>query len=187
MGKPPGTPGHGVPGPDIGYMPQELALINEFTLDELFYFYATLNNVPERDYQERKEFLIDFLELPRENRQVRTFSGGQKRRVSLGVTLIHSPSIILLDEPTVGVDPTLRAKIWVYLRRLASQGTTVIITTHYIEEARQADVVGFMRQGRMLEQGPPDILIAKYVDIYIYTYIFMCIYVYIYVYLCIDG
>ncbi len=162
LGQPPATPGHTVPGPDIGYMPQELALIEEFTLEELLYFYAKLNNVSMRDFHERKEFLVDFLELPRDARQVKTFSGGQKRRASLGVTLIHNPSIVLLDEPTVGVDPTLRAKIWLYLRKLASQGTTIIITTHYIEEARQADIVGFMRAGVMLEQGPPDYLVQKY-------------------------
>jgi len=162
LGHPPNTPGHTVPGPDIGYMPQELALIDEFTVEELLKFYADLNNVSTRDFEERKEFLIDFLELPRDNRQISTFSGGQKRRASLAATLIHNPALVLLDEPTVGVDPTLRAKIWVYLRKLAARGTTIIITTHYIEEARQADVVGFVRQGRMLEQGPPDILIAKY-------------------------
>ena len=162
LGKTPGSAGHGVPGPDVGYMPQNIALHDTFTLDELFYFYAKLNNVPERDYLERKEFLTDFLELPRDNRPVGTFSGGQQRRASLAVTLIHNPSLVLLDEPTVGVDPTLRAKIWVYLRRLAAQGTTIIITTHYIEEARQADVVGFIRNGRMLEQGSPDFLIRKY-------------------------
>jgi ABC-type multidrug transport system ATPase subunit/ABC-type multidrug transport system permease subunit len=162
LGKKPGSAGHGVPGPDVGYMPQNIALFELFTLDELFYFFAKLNNVPERDFLERKEFLTDFLELPRDPRPVGTFSGGQQRRVSLAVTLIHNPALVLLDEPTVGVDPTLRAKIWVYLRRLAAQGTTIIITTHYIEEARQADVVGFIRNGRMLEQGSPDFLIKKY-------------------------
>ncbi len=162
LGKAPGTPGHGVPGPSVGYMPQNIALFDTFTLDELFYFYSKLNNVSERDYLERKEFLTDFLELPRDNRPVSTFSGGQQRRASLAVTLIHNPALVLLDEPTVGVDPTLRAKIWVYLRRLASQGTTIIITTHYIEEARQADVCGFIRNGRMLEQGAPDAMIRKY-------------------------
>ena len=84
------------------------------------------------------------------------FSGGQKRRVSMGVALIHSPDILILDEPTVGVDPILREKIWQYLTDLSKkENTTVLITTHFIEEARQADAIGFMRSGRLLAEGKP--------------------------------
>ena len=84
------------------------------------------------------------------------FSGGQKRRVSLGVALIHSPDFLILDEPTVGVDPLLREKIWQYLTNLSkNENKTVLVTTHFIEEARQADTIGFMRSGRLLAEGKP--------------------------------
>ena len=84
------------------------------------------------------------------------FSGGQKRRVSLGVALIHSPDFLILDEPTVGVDPLLREKIWKYLTNLSkNENKTVLVTTHFIEEARQADTIGFMRSGRLLAEGKP--------------------------------
>ena len=84
------------------------------------------------------------------------FSGGQKRRVSLGVALIHSPDFLILDEPTVGVDPLLRGKIWQYLTNLSkNENKTVLVTTHFIEEARQADTIGFMRSGRLLAEGKP--------------------------------
>lgn len=93
-------------------------------------------------------WLYDFLELPDEHRLVRHLSGGQQRRLSLAVALLHNPELLVLDEPTVGVDPLLRLKIWDHLREIAGTGVTVIITTHYIEEARQADKVGLMRDGR---------------------------------------
>ena len=74
----------------------------------------------------------------------------------MGVALIHSPDILILDEPTVGVDPILREKIWQYLTNLSKkENTTVLITTHFIEEARQADTIGFMRRGRLLTEGKP--------------------------------
>jgi ABC-type multidrug transport system ATPase subunit len=109
------------------------------------------------------------------NRRVGTLSGGQQRRVSLAVALLHNPEILVLDEPTVGVDPLLREKIWNHLRDIASLGVTVVITTHCIfyyfdtipykidiEEARQADRVGLMRHGRLLAEGQPEELMAKY-------------------------
>ena len=90
-------------------------------------------------------------------------SGGQKRRVSLAIALIHNPDLIILDEPTVGVDPLLRQKIWSYLVNLSlDQGKSILITTHYIEEARRANVIGLMRQGRLLAEDSPMALLAKY-------------------------
>lgn len=92
-----------------------------------------------------------------------TQSGGQKRRVSLAAALVHSPPLLILDEPTVGVDPLLRQSIWKHLVTLAqNEKITVVITTHYIEEARQANVVGLMRQGKLLAEDSPDNLMAQH-------------------------
>ena len=104
-------------------------------------------------FVKKKKWLLNLLQLPDEKRLVGNCSGGQQRRVSLAVALLHSPSLLILDEPTVGVDPVLRQRIWEYLREIASMGVTILITTHYIEEARQADKIGLMRNGRLLVEG----------------------------------
>merc|ERR1719186_33410 len=98
------------------------------------------------------------LDLPEENRRVSRLSGGQKRRLSFAVALLHNPKLLILDEPTVGVDPLVRARIWNHLLLLSNSGVTIIITTHYVEEARDAHTVGFMREGRLLAQGSPEIV-----------------------------
>ncbi|KTG37231.1 hypothetical protein cypCar_00019961, partial [Cyprinus carpio] len=91
------------------------------------------------------------------------FSGGQRRRVSLGAALLQNPQLLILDEPTVGVDPVLRAKIWQHLVDIVRGGqVSVIITTHYIEEARQANTVGLMRNGELLAEGPPDAVMKQH-------------------------
>lgn len=89
------------------------------------------------DFKARKKYLLEMLDLPSEKRIIKTLSGGQQRRVSLAVALLHNPELLILDEPTVGVDPMLRSRIWDYLHDITQKtGVTVIITTHYIEEAR---------------------------------------------------
>lgn len=157
LGKPPTFPGHEVPGRMVGYMPQDLALYNEFTISDTLTFYGRIHGLTRKETQARMDFLIDFLDLPQRNSLVRNLSGGQRRRVSLGAALLQNPELLILDEPTVGVDPVLRAKIWQHLVEIVKTGkVSVIITTHYIEEARQANVVGLMRNGHLLAEGPPD-------------------------------
>lgn len=91
----------------------------------------------------RVDFFVNFLMLPDADRQVKNLSGGQQRRVSLAAALVHEPELLILDEPTAGVDPLLRSSIWNHLVELTKRGrTTVIITTHYIDETRQAHQVG---------------------------------------------
>ena len=89
-------------------------------------------------------------------------SGGQQRRVSLACSLIHCPPLLILDEPTVGTDPVLRRSIWSHLETLSSSGHTIIVTTHYIDEARKAHTVAFMRNGRLVAQENPDVLLNQY-------------------------
>ncbi|KAM3605954.1 uncharacterized protein V6R79_007994 [Siganus canaliculatus] len=163
LGKPPAFPGHGVPGKKVGYMPQDLALYNEFTISDTLTFFGRIHGLTSQETRSRTDFLIDFLDLPQKHSLVRNLSGGQKRRVSLGAALLQNPELLILDEPTVGVDPVLRAKIWQHLVEIVKTGkVSVIITTHYIEEARQANVVGLMRNGRLLAESPPEAVMKQH-------------------------
>uniref|UniRef100_A0A8C9XSM4 ATP-binding cassette, sub-family H, member 1 n=1 Tax=Sander lucioperca TaxID=283035 RepID=A0A8C9XSM4_SANLU len=163
LGKPPAFPGHDVPGKMVGYMPQELALYREFTIGNTLTFFGRIHGLTSKETKTRMDFLIDFLDLPQRDSLVRNLSGGQRRRVSLGAALLQNPQLLILDEPTVGVDPVLRSKIWQHLVQIVKTGkVSVIITTHYIEEARQANVVGLMRNGCLLAEGPPDALMKQH-------------------------
>ncbi|CAL8300384.1 unnamed protein product [Merluccius merluccius] len=163
LGKPPAFPGHEVPGRMVGYMPQDLALYNEFTISDTLTFFGHIHGLTSKETQARMDFLVEFLDLPQKCSLVRNLSGGQRRRVSLGAALLQNPQLLILDEPTVGVDPVLRAKIWQHLVEIVKTGkVSVIITTHYIEEARQANVVGLMRYGHLLAEGPPEEVIKQH-------------------------
>uniref|UniRef100_A0A3B3HT82 ATP-binding cassette, sub-family H, member 1 n=1 Tax=Oryzias latipes TaxID=8090 RepID=A0A3B3HT82_ORYLA len=163
LGKPPAFPGHDVPGKMVGYMPQDLALYNEFTISDTLTFFGRIHGLTQKETQARMNFLIDFLHLPQKCSLIRNLSGGQRRRVSLGAALLQNPELLILDEPTVGVDPVLRAKIWQHLVEIVKTGkVSVIITTHYIEEARQANVVGLMRNGHLLAEGHPDAVMKQH-------------------------
>lgn len=107
FGYAPGTLSSGVPGPGIGYMPQELALQSDLTIGEMFAFYGRLCLLNEKTIANQTDYLVSLLELPPKDRFIASLSGGQKRRVSLGVAIIHKPRLAILDEPTVGVDPLL--------------------------------------------------------------------------------
>lgn len=128
---------------DIGFMPQNAALIDEFTIRELMSFFGTIYGLKSTQIKDRVKSLLELLELRHPDAIVGTCSGGERRRISLAVCMIHKPKLLILDEPTVGLDPLLREKIWKFLTSTAKdEQTTVVITTHYIEEAKQA---GFVR------------------------------------------
>uniref|UniRef100_A0A0N7ZJC7 ABC transporter G family member n=1 Tax=Daphnia magna TaxID=35525 RepID=A0A0N7ZJC7_9CRUS len=163
LGHEPGSVNSGIPGPKVGYMPQELALFGNFTIKETLFFFGGIYKLKATFINSQCEFLSKLLDLPPCDRYVKTLSGGQQRRVSFAVALFHEPELLILDEPTVGVDPLLSHSIWNHLVRQSTEhGRTVIVTTHYIEEARQAHTIGMMRSGRLLVQDSPENLLNNY-------------------------
>ncbi|KAL0122984.1 hypothetical protein PUN28_007557 [Cardiocondyla obscurior] len=156
LGGRPGSKGSGVPGPRVGYMPQELALYGEFSIRETFIYFGWCAGMTTEQIDEKLNFLVKFLQLPSENRFVKNLSGGQQRRVSFAAAILAEPELLILDEPTVGVDPVLRQNIWDHLVQITKDGNrTIIITTHYIEETRQAGIIGLMRNGKFLAEESP--------------------------------
>ncbi|KAF5274031.1 hypothetical protein FQA39_LY01146 [Lamprigera yunnana] len=167
LGGKPGTKGSGVPGRRVGYMPQEIALYGEFSIRETMMYFGWIFGMETSEINDRLQFLLNFLDLPSQSRLVKNLSGGQQRRVSFAVALMHDPELLILDEPTVGVDPLLRQSIWNHLVQITKDGNkTVIITTHYIEEARSAHAVdfqiGLMRSGKLLAEESPHVLLSMY-------------------------
>eukprot|EP00090_Calanus_glacialis_P008173 TRINITY_DN16497_c0_g1_i1.p1 TRINITY_DN16497_c0_g1~~TRINITY_DN16497_c0_g1_i1.p1 ORF type:complete len:734 (+),score=117.42 TRINITY_DN16497_c0_g1_i1:53-2254(+) len=160
-----GTPGDrsiGLPGPLVGFMPQDICLFMQFTVKETFQYFGRLQKMNMETLEKKQIVLLDMLDLPEPSRSVSGLSGGQKRRLSFAVALLHNPKLLILDEPTVGVDPLVRARIWSHLKSLSQSGVTIIITTHYVEEARDANTVGIMRNGRLLAQESPRTLMEKH-------------------------
>lgn len=163
FGRKPRDPQSGIPGRLVGYMPQDVALYNDLTIQETLVYFGSLYFMSGSKMMQQIDYLIEMLDLPDKNRLVSTLSGGQMRRVSFAAALIHEPPLVILDEPTAGVDPILRSSIWKYLVTISrNSNITVIITTHYIEEARSADRVGLMRQGRLLAEDSPQNLLTAF-------------------------
>lgn len=161
-GQNPGDKHLGIPGPTVGYMPQELSVHAFFNPREILHYYGKIFNV--QDLEQRVTTVLELLDLNQnglDKRQIGFMSGGQKRRVSLACAMVHNPRLLILDEPTVGVDPLLRRAIWTELNVLASSGTTVLITTHYLQEVASASKVGFLRDGRILLEDDPTQLMAQ--------------------------
>ena len=146
----------------IGYTPQELALYNDLSIEQNLLFFGEMQGIPRAVILSRTAELRSFLDLPEGHRPVKFMSGGQRRRVSLAIALLNEPKLLLLDEPTVGVDPELRARIWSRLEELAAKGTTILFTTHYINEAERSNRVGLMRNGVLLAEDDPKKLIQEH-------------------------
>jgi len=146
----------------IGYMPQEMAVYYDLSIHENLELFAELYSVKKEDFQRREKDLLEMVDLvERKDDAVSKLSGGMKHRVSLACTLVHEPEVLFLDEPTVGVDPELRAGFWEYFGKLKERGKTIIMTTHYMDEAVRCDVVGMMRAGRLIAEGAPDEILAR--------------------------
>jgi len=145
----------------IGYMTQHKALYPDLTVQENLEFYAGLYSLTKREREERMEELLQMVDLSEHRRRLAgALSGGMYQRLSLAATLIHQPRLLLLDEPTVGVDPRLRQSFWEYFNRLAREGKTVLITTHLMDEAEKCQRMGYMKAGRMAAEGSPEEILS---------------------------
>ncbi|XP_071568012.1 ABC transporter G family member 20 isoform X1 [Temnothorax nylanderi] len=163
LGGNPGGKGSGIPGPQVGYMPQDISLVGEFTMSGALYYFGRINGLDDEEIETRQRFFSELLQLPPADRMVKNMSGGQQRRVSFAAALIHSPELLILDEPTVGLDPILRENIWAYLIEITqTEGITVLITTHYIEETKDASKIGLMRCGKLLAESSPQKLLEQF-------------------------
>lgn len=141
----------------IGYMPQSFGLYADLTVDENIEFYADLYGVPRRERAARKKRLLDLTYLaPFTQRQARNLSGGMKQKLTLAACLIHTPRILILDEPTLGVDPVSRREFWKLLYDLLSEGVLIFVATSYMDEAQRCNRVAVLHQGRMLDCDSPD-------------------------------
>jgi ABC-2 type transport system ATP-binding protein len=146
----------------IGYMPQETALYVGLTVHQNMKFYGKLFGIKNSKIKEKEKELLEFVDLYNwRNELVQNLSGGMKHRASLACTLIHEPELLFLDEPTVGVDPELRISFWDYFNELKDKGITILITTHYMDEARRCDMVGFMNKGKLIAESTPEELLIK--------------------------
>lgn len=140
----------------IGYMPQETGIYLGLTVEENMKFYSRIYNLDSEKAEKRIAELLKFVDLEDwRHEMVENLSGGMKHRVSLACTLIHEPDLLFLDEPTVGVDPELRVSFWDYFEQLRDSGVTILITTHYMDEARRCDRIGFMQRGRLIAEDAP--------------------------------
>ncbi len=140
----------------IGYMSQKFSLYQELTVEENIDFYSGIYRIAPEKKHERKEWVIEMAGLD-EHRHVQTavLSGGWKQRLSLGCAILHEPPIIFLDEPTSGVDPNSRRQFWELIYELASEGVTVFVTTHYMDEAEYCDRLALIYRGEMIASGTP--------------------------------
>ncbi len=142
---------------NIGYMSQKFSLYEDLTVIENLKFYASIYGVKGKEKEERIKQLIAMANLKgKEKILVSQLSGGWKQRLALGCALIHRPKLLILDEPTAGVDPVSRRIFWKMIFELSNQGITILVTTHYMDEAESCDAVGFIFKGELLTVDTPE-------------------------------
>lgn len=140
--------------PKIGYLSQKFSLYGDLSVDENIDFFANIHKV--KNYKAKKDELLEYMGLSQfRNRLAGALSGGMKQKLALTCTLIHTPEIIFLDEPTNGVDPVARRDFWDILKNISTQGVSIIISTPYIDEAEKCDMVAFMDRGSVITCDTP--------------------------------
>lgn len=147
----------------IGYMAQRFCLYEDLTVFENLNFFTRIYGQKKTEAKEMSEEVLEVAQLGEVRDQLAgTLSGGLKQRLALACALVHHPRIVFLDEPTAGVDPPLRRVFWQYFRQLNRQGITIIVNTHYMDEATQCNRLGVMRRGRLDAIGTPEELKRRY-------------------------
>ncbi|XP_026323180.1 ABC transporter G family member 20-like [Hyposmocoma kahamanoa] len=152
LGGRPGEKGSGVPGPRVGYMPQDIALVGEFTVRDAIYYFGRIYGMKLSRLSERFDFLSSLLELPDGGRFVKSLSGGQQRRVSLAAALVHEPELLILDEPTVGLDPVLRERLENETQKYTRAKCTLIMSPN----------IGMLRDGQLLAEDSPEEILRRF-------------------------
>lgn len=140
----------------LGYMPQRFSLYPDLTVGENLRFFSDLYLVPAAERRRREAELLEFSRLgPFRDRRAGALSGGMKQKLALSCNLVHRPELLILDEPTTGVDPVSRQEFWQWLRRFADEGLAILVSTPYMDEAERCDRVLLVHEGRSLAQGTP--------------------------------
>jgi len=140
----------------IGYMSQRFSLYDDLTVGENLRFYGRTYGLNAQRLRERIQFVLEMADLVgRERLRARELSGGWRQRLALGTAILHEPELVFLDEPTAGVDPVSRRAFWRLLYRLARNGTTIFVTTHYMDEAEHCQELAFIHAGKIVAQGAP--------------------------------
>jgi ABC-2 type transport system ATP-binding protein len=146
----------------IGYMTQRFSLYEDLSVAENLTFYAGIYGVPRARRRARVDQVLELGGLMDRRKQIAgTLSGGWKQRVALASATIHEPPLLFLDEPTAGVDPVSRREFWEQIHRLASEGTTVLLTTHYMDEAERCHRLAFIFRGQLLDVGTPEQIVER--------------------------
>ena len=146
----------------IGYMSQKFSLYEDLTPFENIRFYLGIYSVPTRLWKERTEWVFEMTRLGEErDRLTRDLPPGWRQRLALGCAMLHRPDILFLDEPTSGVDPITRRRFWAFIRKLASEGVTVFVTTHYMDEAENCDRIVMINEGKIVASGAPEKIVRE--------------------------
>lgn len=141
----------------LGYMTQSTSVYSDLTVRQNLHYFAMMSGMKRREAGHAVNQILKEVDMTvHADKLVANLSGGQKQRVSLGIALIGHPRLMVLDEPTVGLDPVLRDQIWTLFRRLASEGTTIVITSHVMDEAERCDDLLLIRDGRILAHDSPN-------------------------------
>ncbi len=147
---------------NIGYMTQRFSLYEDLTVEENLEFYAGIYGVPRQRRASRLAEVLATSGLEARRGQIAgTLSGGWKQRVALASATIHQPRLLFLDEPTAGVDPVSRREFWEQIHHLADQGTTIVVTTHYMDEAERCHEIAFIFRGQLLDTGTPRQIVER--------------------------
>jgi ABC-2 type transport system ATP-binding protein len=140
----------------IGYLPQRFSLYGELTVSENLRFLAEVRGLPASEWSQRSKEILEFVDLAEVvDRRAEALSGGMRQKLGLAAALIHRPPILILDEPTGGVDPVTRQLFWQLIIRLLREGVAVLVSTPYMDEASRCNRIAFMNRGRLILEGPP--------------------------------